>query len=129
MAARLTTPLVQAIGSLRRETAVVWPSRSTARGAANQATRLFALAFVANAIDLLLSWAAVMHYGVAVEANPFPLMTWGWAHGLVGAMAVKAALLAIVVSAAAMQPRYARPLLCLVAIGGIIGAVSALAVL
>jgi hypothetical protein len=92
-------------------------------------TRLFALAFVANALDLLLSWLVIRHYGVRVEANPVPLMAWGWAHGLVGGLAVKAALLAIVVAAAAMKPRYERPLLLLVGIAGTVGAVSALIVL
>jgi hypothetical protein len=93
------------------------------------ATRLFGLALAANALDLALSWAAILQYGLPAEANPVPLMAWGWAHGLIGAIAVKAALLAIVVAAAAMRPRHARPLLYLVTIGGIIGALSAFIVL
>lgn len=96
---------------------------------AHHVTKLFAIAFAANAIDVVLSWVVVRHYGLHVEANPLPLMSWGWTHGLVGAGAVKAALLAIVVAAAALQPRYARLLLGMVAIGGTIGAISALIVM
>jgi hypothetical protein len=93
------------------------------------ATRLFGLAFVANALDLALSYAAILRFGLQAEANPVPLMAWGWSHGLIGAIAVKAALLAIVVAAAAMHPHRARPLLYLVAIAGIAGAISAFVVL
>jgi hypothetical protein len=94
-----------------------------------QPTRLFALAFMANALDLVLSWVAVLQYGVRAEANPLPLMSWGWSHGFLGAMAVKAALLAIVVAAAALKPRHANPLLYLVGFAGAMGAISAVVVL
>ena len=129
MPATLTALRARAVGQLRREDAAVWRQTSVRGSETTQPRRLFAIAFLANTLDLLLSWGAVMHYGLSVEANPFPLMAWGWAHGLIGAMAVKAALLAIVVAAAAMQPRYARPLLGLVAVAGILGAGSAVAVL
>ena len=95
----------------------------------SRGTRLFALALLANAFDLGLSWIAVLRFGLAAEANPLPIMAWGWAHGLIGAMAVKAALLAIVVATAAIKPRHAQALLVLVGFAGVVGAVSALIVL
>ena len=122
---------------IRAASARTQPSRADSgwRGTASRdpellwATRLFGLAFVANALDLALSWAAILQYGLPAEANPVPLMAWGWAHGLIGAIAVKAALLAIVVAAAAIHPHRARPLLYLVSVAGIVGALSAFVVL
>ena len=129
MQVRLSTPLTRMPWLLRRETSSTARSSVSRVSVRGQPTRLFALAFLANMLDLALSWPAVMRYGLGAEANPFPLMAWGWEHGLIGALAVKAALLAVIVSAAAMQPRYARPLLVLVGFAGMLGAISALAVL
>jgi len=129
MAASLSTLTATSTDQRRDGDVTALESRSSAGATVHPITRLFALAFVANALDVILSWVVIRHYGLAAEANPLPFMAWGWTHGLFGAMAVKAALLAIVVATAAIQPKYARPLLGLVAVAGTLGAISALIVL
>ena len=129
MLTRRSGPTVREAGPLHGAGAARWRASSPRVVDSYRLTRLFALAFMANAFDLLLSWMAILRYGLTAEANPIPLVAWGWSHGLVGAMAVKAALLAVVVATAAMQPRHATALLCLVGFAGILGAASALIVL
>lgn len=83
------------------------------------------LALLANAADLALAWLIVSTYGLGAEANP--LMAGSLSLGLLGGLAWKAALLAVVFAAAALGH---RPwLLWLVAAVGAIGAASALAAL
>ena len=82
-------------------------------------------ALLANAADLALAWLVVGTYGLRAEANP--LLAGSLSLGLLGGIAYKAALLAVVMAAAELGHR--RWLLWAVTAAGAIGAVSAVAVL
>jgi hypothetical protein len=129
MQTRRTGPSAHQAGYLRDQDAPRLRAQSLDLRAAPRWTWLLGLAVVANLLDLGLSWAAILRYGLAAEANPIPLVAWGWSNGLIGGFAVKAALLAVVVACAAIAPRHTRLLLGLVGFAGVAGAVSALIVL
>jgi hypothetical protein len=122
-------PSAQETGYLRGRSPLRLRAQSAELLAAPRWTWLLALAVAANLLDLGLSWAAILRYGLAAEANPLPLVAWGWSNGIIGGLAVKAALLAVVVACAAIAPRHTRLLLALVGFAGVAGAVSALIVL
>lgn len=81
-------------------------------------------AIAANAADLALSWLVLQRLGIGAEANP--LMAGALGLGLLGGVAMKAALLSVILAAAALNPRLARVLLSLAVAVGTVGAVSAL---
>lgn len=85
---------------------------------------LLSVAVVVNALDLVLSWGVVSRYGLGVEANP--LMAGALAFGLLGGIAMKSSLLAVVAAAAALNPPRARALVGGVAFVGAVGVISAL---
>ncbi len=80
-----------------------------------------------HAADLAAALLVTSAYGLSVEANP--LMRGALELGPLGGVAMKAALLAIVLSAAALGPRYRRVLLGLALVVGALGAASGLAVM
>ena len=86
---------------------------------------MIALALLANAADLALAWLVVGTYGLGAEANP--AMSGALSLGLLGGIAYKAALLAVVMAAAELGHR--RWLLWAVTAAGAIGAASAVVVL
>ncbi len=77
----------------------------------------------ANAADLWLSWGIVTEYGLGAEANP--LMRGALGLGLLGGIALKAGLLAVVLAAAALNPRRSRLLVGAGIVVGLVGAASA----
>jgi hypothetical protein len=79
-------------------------------------------AIAVNAADLWLSWTYILAHG-AGEANP--LMAGALSLGLLGGLALKASLLAVVLAAAALKPRRARLLIAAVTVAGGLGALSA----
>lgn len=76
-----------------------------------------------NVLDLELSWMFVSRHGLSAEANP--LMAEALAFGLLGGIAMKAALLSIIFAAASLRPASARVLIGGAALAGAIGVISA----
>lgn len=81
------------------------------------------LALAANVADLWLSWGAISVYGIEAEANPVMRAAFGL--GLLGGLAMKAALLSIIVAGAALNPRRRTILVGAALLMGMIGATSA----
>jgi hypothetical protein len=89
--------------------------------------RFLALLCAVQLADLALSLLAITRYGPAVEINP--LVTAVLSLGVVGLFAWKCALLAIIVAAAALNPRFRAFVLGGGLLSGTVGATSALVAL
>lgn len=89
--------------------------------------RVVLLLAAAQLADLALTALAVARYGLSVEVNP--LVGGVLALGIGGIVAWKAALLAVILAAAALNPRWQRPLLAGGLLSGVVGAASGLVVL
>jgi hypothetical protein len=89
--------------------------------------RVLVLLTVAQIADLALTTIAVERYGPSVEVNP--LVAGVLSLGLGGIVAWKAALLAVILAAAALNPRRQRLLLALALLSGVVGAASGVVVL
>ncbi|MDH4132539.1 MAG: DUF5658 family protein [Gemmatimonadota bacterium] len=77
---------------------------------------------VAQLADLVLTVAAVDRYGPTVEVNP--LVAGALSLGVLGIVAWKAALLAVVLAGAALNARWRSLLLAGALISGLVGATS-----
>jgi hypothetical protein len=75
-----------------------------------------------HALDLAATLAVIGAYGVGAEVNP--AMRAALALGPLGGVAAKAALLAVILAAAALGPRYRRLLLGGALVVGCLGAAS-----
>jgi hypothetical protein len=82
------------------------------------------LVLAVHAADLGFTLAAVAAHGTDVEANP--AVRAALELGPLGGVAFKAALLAVILAAAALNRRYRRLLLWGALIGGLVGTVSGL---
>ncbi len=89
--------------------------------------QVLALITAAQMVDLVLTVVAVERYGPSVEVNP--LVAGVLTLGVAGILAWKAALLAVILAAAALNPRRQRLLLSLALATGVVGAASGVLVL
>jgi Domain of unknown function (DUF5658) len=89
--------------------------------------RVLLLLTTAQLADLLLTTLAVARYGPSVEVNP--LVAGVLSLGVGGIVAWKAALLAVIVASAALNPRWERLLIAGALLSGVVGAASGLVVL
>jgi hypothetical protein len=89
--------------------------------------RVLLLLTSAHLADLALTTLAVARHGPSVEVNP--LVGGVLALGIGGIVAWKAALLAVILAAAALNPRWQRPLLAGGLLSGLVGAGSGLVAL
>ena len=89
--------------------------------------RVLVLLTAAHLADLVLTTLAVARYGPLVEVNP--LVAGVLSLGVMGIVAWKAALLAVIVAAAALNPRWARLLIAGALLSGIVGTASGLVAL
>ena len=84
--------------------------------------QVLTLITAAQLADLVLTVAAVERYGPSVEVNP--LVAGVLSLGVGGIVAWKAALLAVIIAAAALNAGRRRLLLSLALISGVVGAAS-----
>lgn len=89
--------------------------------------RVLVLVTAAQIADLALTTIAVERYGPSVEVNP--LVAGVLSLGLGGIVAWKAALLAVILAAAALNPGRQRLLLALALLSGVVGTASGVVVL
>jgi hypothetical protein len=89
--------------------------------------RVLVLLTAAQLADLALTTLAVARYGPSVEVNP--LVAGVLSLGVGGIVAWKAALLAVIVASAALNPRWERLLIAGALLSGIVGTGSGLVAL
>ncbi len=82
------------------------------------------LVSVAQVADMAFTLGAVARFGPQAEANPLVAAALGL--GVLGLVAWKCSLLAVILSAAALNPRYREPLLLGGLASGAAGAASGL---